>query len=140
MKAKLPSVIVVFASVFALSCTEPEDTAPTLELKPKGDGITFLEPTAGKSFKVTDTIPIIARCDYSKFASGLNFLFSKDSAKTWLAIKSVPPKSGIDRDTLRWEPGPDRDIDVKAGDKLLLQVRDYDKGHIAYSGFIHITP
>lgn len=135
MNAKTSLAVAALATTFVLSCTEPEKTDP-----PADGAITLLEPRAGKSFKVTDTIPIIAQCDYTKFASGLNIKFSNDSSKSWIPVKSLVRKEGMDKDTLRWEPGVDRDLDLKAGMRILLQISDYDKKYIVTSGYITITP
>ena len=106
---------------------------------PAGDNtIQILAPTGG-SFKMSDMLQVIAKSDYSKFSSGLNYQLSTDSSKTWHLMKANVRKDGIALDTLMWDPVNDPPGDVPAGKPLLIRVIDYDKKHFAISNYFTLT-
>lgn len=133
MKPILNIVLVLALSIPVLQCTTEEDAGTPAPV------IKILEPKAGASFKLTDTVRVVTESDYTKFTSGITFNFSADSSKTWLLIKSLVRKEGLEKDTLLWVPAEDSPGEVVPGRQVRIQVYDYSKKYETKSGYITFT-
>lgn len=132
MKPFFHIVLVMSLSIPLLQCTTGEDSAPA-------PVISILQPKAGATFKLTDTVRVITESDYTRFTSGITFNFSADSSKTWLLIKSLVRKEGREKDTLLWVPAEDSPGEVVPGRQVRIQVYDYSKKYETKSGYITFT-
>ena len=125
---------VCLIAAFGLRCTtDSPSPAPT-------PAIRVLQPALGKTYRLSDTVRIVAECDYGQFASGINVDFSADSAKTWEFIQSRPRKEGVAKDTLEWVPSVDHPGMLAAGPGVLVRVYDYDQKFVERSGFFSFSP
>ena len=97
-----------------------------------GEAIAILNPKAGASINMEDTVSFVSESDYTRFGGGLSFFLSEDSGKIWILIGSVARlKSGAkEQDTLPWVP---KDFGIAPG-PILLMVREYDRVHKATVG------
>jgi hypothetical protein len=96
--------------------------------------IQILSPKAGDTFKLSETIKIVTKTDYTKFTSGITINYSIDSAKTWQLIQSKVRKEGVQTDTLVWTPSVDSP-DITVGPGVMLQVYDYAKKYPTKTGY-----
>ena len=126
------AIVACVFSAIGLGCMSDNPApAPTIRI---------IAPVAQQHYQMADTVTVIAECDYSKFASGINVDFSVDSSKTWNLIQSRVRKEGVQKDTLKWVPSIDHPGMVAAGPGVLVQVYDYNKKFVAKSGFFFFTP
>lgn len=132
MKLFFHIVLVMSLSIPLFQCTTEEDSTPA-------PAISILQPKAGTTFKLTDTVRVITESDYTRFTSGITFNFSADSSKTWLLIKSLVRKEGREKDTLLWVPAVDSPGEVVPGRQVRIQVYDYSKKNETKSGYITFT-
>jgi hypothetical protein len=114
------------------SCTSPEEGTP----QPAG-AIRILQPGAGGTFGLADTIDIVVESDFDRFSSGITFEYTLDSARTWEFIRSLPRKPGVVKDTLPWAPGLDFPEVLGDGRGVMLRVFDYDRDFSDQTGFFH---
>lgn len=133
MKPIFHIVLVLAMSIPLLQCTTEEDSSAPAPV------INILQPKAGTAFKLTDTVRVVTESDYSKFTSGITFNFSADSSKTWILIKSLVRKEGMEKDTLLWVPAEDSPGEVVPGGQVRFQVYDYSKKYETKSGYITFT-
>jgi hypothetical protein len=115
------------------------DTTDSEAREPVDTTIQIVSPNAAASFKMSEGLTMIVKCDYSKFTSGLNYQASIDSAKTWLLIKSLPRKEGIALDTLVWDPLFDPPGEIPLGKPVLIRIIDYDKAYFTISKYFTFT-
>jgi hypothetical protein len=116
-------------AAFTSGCnTESEDPAV----------ITIISPQGG-TFKLSEPFTMIVKCDYGKFASGLNYQLSTDSMKTWQTMISRVRKEGVALDTLTWDPVGDPPGDVPVGRPVNVRVIDYNKAHFTISKGLTFT-
>jgi hypothetical protein len=123
-------------SVLCLSYCSTSDSDEKAE-EPKV--IALLEPAAGKTFKLDDSITFVIECDYSKFGGAISISYSPDSAKTWSLIKTFARKSDKARETLVWHPADEAADVFQVGQGLMFKVVDYNKIYIAQSGYFFFT-
>jgi hypothetical protein len=124
-----------FLTLLTARCTTDDKADPPVV----DTTIQILSPTAPASFKLSENFTMVVKCDYSKFASGLNFQLSSDSSKTWRLMKSLPRKEGVALDTLNWDPIADSPGDVEPGKPVLIRVIDYNKQHFTISKYFTFT-
>jgi hypothetical protein len=133
----LAAASMIAASLFAAGCDTTDSkettTTPTDTTKAADSTIVIMSPATAGTYKLSEKFKMVVKCDYSKFASGLNFQLSKDSAKTWELIVSKVRKEGIEKDTLEWDPINDLPGDVPVGKPVKIRVIDYNKTHFAIS-------
>ena len=136
-KRHLVSSLIPFLPLFMAHCNSTEAPPVVAPVTPIDTAVfKFIQPTAGKTYKLTDTVQIITESDFSKFASGVNLKYSMDSAKTWIRIYDLIRKSGIARDTVNWVPAEDAP-DLTPGSTVIIRATDYNRKHLTDSPFIH---
>ena len=118
----------ILLSLFTLQCSDDSGTNPPVvkEL------VEYIQPAAGKHYKLAEPFPIIAIINYDSIAANLNYSASEDSGKTWeLFVGSSKLKSGkAVRDTVLWavlEGGL-----VKANQGYIVRAVPYGSKTISY--------
>lgn len=119
------------AAFIGISCTQSEDKEPA----DKEPTLRILSPAEGAQVKVTDTVLIITRSDYTAFSGGIHVSSSFDSSKTWSQVRSLGPKPSAFVDTIRWYPADEAADPVIPGAKAMLRVTDYGRKFSAISHF-----
>ncbi len=133
-KRHLVSSLIPFLPLFLVHCNSTE--APSVAAPIDSAAFKFIQPTAGKTYTLTDTVQIITESDFTKFASGVNLKYSMDSAKTWIRIYDLIRKTGIARDTVNWVPAQDAP-DLTPGSAVLIRATDYNRKCHTDSPYIH---